>query len=327
MVPGVAIAWFDLEVLGRRIWSQSALDPHGTHADVIATMGWVLFIGATLIFAVVMALTAYAAFASPTRRAWLGWRGTVIAGGIAFPVVTLTALLIYGFASARTLVAGAPAALRIEVIGERWWWRVHYVDAAGTVQLATANEIRIPIGVVVEFVLKSNDVIHSFWAPNLAGKLDMIPGRVNSYRFAAQRPGAYRGQCAEYCGAQHALMAFFVVAMPRDEFEAWYGRRSKPAEEPVVALRARGKALFLENGCGACHTIRGTPASGLIGPDLTHVGGRLTIAAGTFPTNVGTLAGWIAAAQHLKPDNLMPSFGNLRGEELRAVAAYLEGLK
>lgn len=327
MAFALAIPWLDVEALGRRMWSQSALDPRGVHADVIATMGWVLFIGATLIFVVVMLLVAWAATAPSARRAWLGRRSTVIAGGIAFPILTLTALLVYGLAAARTLVTGAPPALRIEVVGERWWWRVHYVDAAGRVQLATANEIAIPVGVPVEFVLKSNDVIHSFWAPNLAGKLDMIPGRVNSYRFAAGRPGAYRGQCAEYCGAQHALMAFFVVALPREEFEAWYARQSQPADEPVIALRARGKALFLENGCGACHTIRGTPANGVIGPDLTHVGSRVTIAAGTFPTNIGTLAGWIASAQHLKPDNLMPSFGNLRGEELRAIASYLEGLK
>jgi cytochrome c oxidase subunit 2 len=161
----------------------------------------------------------------------------------------------------------------------------------------------------------------------LAGKLDMIPGRVNSYRFAAQRPGMYRGQCNEYCGAQHALMAFYVVAMERAEFDAWYARESAPAPEPRTAFLTRGKALFLENGCGACHTVRGTPAAGKIGPDLSHIGGRVSLAAGIFPNNAGTLAGWISSAQHLKPGNLMPSFGNLEGEQLRAMAAYLESLK
>jgi cytochrome c oxidase subunit 2 len=155
----------------------------------------------------------------------------------------------------------------------------------------------------------------------------MIPGRTNTYRFAAERPGIYRGQCAEYCGAQHALMAFYVLAMERGDFEAWYARESMQAEEPRLPHLARGRELFIENGCGACHTVRGTPAEGRIGPDLTHVGSRLSIAAGTFPNNVGTLAGWVASAQHLKPGNLMPSFGNLTGEELRAVAAYLESLK
>jgi cytochrome c oxidase subunit 2 len=175
--------------------------------------------------------------------------------------------------------------------------------------------------------LKTQDVIHSFWVPSLAGKLDMIPGHVNAYRFAATRPGVYRGQCAEYCGAQHALMAFYVVAMAREEFETWYADQVAPAPEPILPLLAKGKALFLENGCGACHTVRGTLADGKLGPDLTHVGSRLSLAAGTFPNNRGTLAGWIASAQHLKPDNLMPSFGNLQGEELRAIAAYMDSLK
>lgn len=316
-----------LEALGQRIWTQSALDPQGAQADTIATLSWVLFIGGTLIFIAVMLLTAYAALMPRSWRAWLGWRGTIIAGGVVFPVVTLSALLIYGLSAARGLVTGPNPALRVEVVGERWWWRVNYVDAEGRVRVASANEIRIPIGLPIEFVLRTKDVIHSFWAPNLAGKLDMIPGRANTYRFSAERPGVYRGQCAEYCGGQHALMAFFVVAMPRAEFETWYARESEPAAEPMLPLHARGRALFLENGCGACHTIRGTPASGQIGPDLTHVGSRLTIAAGTFPTNVGTLAGWIASAQHLKPGNQMASFGNLQGEQLRALAAYLESLK
>jgi cytochrome c oxidase subunit 2 len=306
---------------------QSALDPQGSNAASIATLSWVMFIGAGLIFLLVMALTAYAIIAPPGRRAWLGRRSTVVAGGILFPVVTLSALLVYGLFVARDLVAAAPPVLRIEVIGERWWWRVHYVDAEGTTRLASANEIRIPVGRPVEFVLKTQDVIHSFWAPSLAGKLDMIPGHVNRYRFAAERPGVYRGQCAEYCGAQHALMAFYIVALESQAFEDWYATEAGPAAEPAIPFLQEGKAAFLRNGCGACHVVRGTPADGAIGPDLTHVGGRLSIAAGTFPNNVGTLAGWISSAQHLKPDNLMPSFGNLRGEELRAMAAYLESLK
>jgi cytochrome c oxidase subunit 2 len=204
---------------------------------------------------------------------------------------------------------------------------VHYLDAEGATRVVGANEIRIPVGRPIEFVLKTRDVIHSFWVPSLAGKLDMIPGHTNAYRFAAERPGIYRGQCAEYCGAQHALMAFYVVAMTGEDFDAWYAREAKPAAEPDTPFLARGKTLFLETGCGACHVVRGTPADGRLGPDLTHVGSRLSLAAGTFPNNQGTLAGWIASAQHLKPGNLMPSFGNLQGEELRAIAAYMESLK
>ncbi|MFC4174299.1 cytochrome c oxidase subunit II [Microvirga sp. GCM10011540] len=309
------------------MWIQSTLLTYGPSAEIIETLSWVMFIGAGLIFALVLVLTAYAIMAPPRWRGWMTNRTFIIGLGIVFPVVTLTALLIYGLAVNRQLVTGDPPALRIEVIGERWWWRVHYVDGEGRVRLVSANEIRIPTGRPIEFILKTQDVIHSFWVPSLAGKLDMIPGRTNVMRFSAERPGIYRGQCAEYCGEQHALMAFYVVAHPQADFDAWYAREAGPAIEPAIPFIARGRELFIENGCGACHTVRGTQANGTIGPDLTHVGGRLSIAAGTYPTNVGTLAGWISSAQHLKPDNLMPSFGNLRGEELRAIAAYLESLK
>lgn len=323
----ITITFLICLTLGGCEWQQSALAPGGPHAASVATLSWVMFIGGGVILLVVMTLTAVASLARAERANWLGRKAVIVGGGIIFPLVTLTALLVYGLLLSRSLVTAGPPALRIEVIGEQFWWRVHYVDASGEPHLVTANEIRIPIGLPIEFVLQSKDVIHSFWVPSLAGKLDMIPGRVNSYRFAAERPGVYRGQCAEYCGAQHALMAFYVVAMEREEFEAWYARQSEPAPDPITDFSIKGKALFFENGCSACHTIRGTAARGLIGPDLSHIGDRVSLAAGTFPNNVGTLAGWISSAQHLKPGNQMPSFGNLRGEELRAIAAYLGGLK
>jgi cytochrome c oxidase subunit 2 len=308
------------------MWIQSALVPHGPNAGAVATLSWVMFIGAALILVFVAVLAALAIALPPERRRWMTRRSFIIGWGIVFPAVTLTVLLVFGLAITRDLL-GAGRILRIEVVGEQFWWRVHYLDRRGDTQIASANEIRIPVGQPVEFRLRSNDVIHSFWVPSLAGKLDMIPGRTNVIRFSADRPGIYRGQCAEFCGAQHALMAFYVVAMPLDEFEAWYAAEARPAMEPAIALLAEGRDLFHRNGCGACHVVRGTPADGLLGPDLTHVGGRLSIAAGTFPTTVGTLAGWISSSQHLKPGNLMPSFGNLEGRELRAIAAYLESLK
>jgi cytochrome c oxidase subunit 2 len=320
----VLLAWLPL---GGCQGVQSTLAPGGPHAESVAALSWVMFLGAGLIFLLVMCLTAFASLAAAGRARWLGRRGVIVFGGIIFPIVTLSALLVYGLLLSRSLVMPGSPALRIEVVGEQFWWRVHYVDASGNPQLVTANEITIPIGAPIEFLLKSRDVIHSFWVPSLAGKLDMIPGRVNTYRFAAQRPGVYRGQCAEFCGAQHALMAFYVIAMERSDFDAWYARQTEPAPDPTTAFPARGKTLFLANGCGACHAIRGTPANGEIGPDLSHVGSRVSLAAGTYPNNVGTLAGWISSAQHLKPGNLMPSFGNLQGEELRAIAAYLESLK
>jgi cytochrome c oxidase subunit 2 len=308
---------------------QSVLEPYGTNADAIATLSWVMFIGAAAIFVVVMALTAYAVLASQRRRATLRNRALIIGGGIVFPVVTLSALLVYGLVLAGDLTGSGndDPPLRIEVVGEQWWWPVLYPGADGRPDVATANEIRIPAGRTVEFVLTTADVIHSFWVPNLAGKLDMIPGHVNTLRVTATEPGEFRGQCAEYCGGPHALMAFFVIAMPPDEFDRWFERESQPVAEPPNPFLQRGRDLFLSHGCGGCHAVRGTPADGIIGPDLTHIGSRVSLAAGILPNNQGTLAGWIADTQTVKPNNLMPSFNIFAGEDLRAVAAWLESLK
>jgi cytochrome c oxidase subunit II len=309
-----------------QMWNQSTLVVGGQSASAIATLSWVMFIGAAVILLLVVAFAALAIFGGE-RRAWIANRRFVIGFGIAFPAVTLSILLVYGLITSRQMLALGPPDLRIEVVGEQWWWRINYLNADGQTTLTSANEIRVPAGRVVEFVLTTPNVIHSFWVPALGGKLDMIPGRANKYRLVADRPGVYRGQCAEYCGAQHALMAFYVVAMAEPEFDLWYARQVEAAPEPNVAFLKRGKSLFLQSGCGACHVVRGTPANGSIGPDLTHVGSRLSLAAGSYPNNVGTLAGWISSSQHLKPGNHMPSFGIFRGEELRAIAEYLESLK
>lgn len=308
------------------MWLQSALITSGPNAEAIRTLSWVMFAGGAAIFLLVLTFTAHAVFGG-TRRGWMSGHRFVIVFGVAMPIAVLTILLVYGLMLTGHSAARENPVARIEVVGERWWWRVNYLDPQGERQLASANEIRVPVGAPVEFILRSNDVIHSFWVPSLAGKLDMIPGRVNRYQFSAARPGVYRGQCAEYCGAQHALMAFYVVAVERENYPAWLADQRRPANDPVTELGAKGKELFIATGCGACHTVRGTAASGQIGPDLTHFGSRRSIAAGSFPNNAGTVAGWIASAQHLKPGNLMPSFANLRGEELRAIAEYLEGLK
>jgi cytochrome c oxidase subunit 2 len=191
----------------------------------------------------------------------------------------------------------------------------------------TANEIRIPAGQPVEFLLTTSNVIHSFWVPNLAGKIDMIPGRANRLRVQANAPGMFRGQCAEYCGAQHAKMAFHVVAHTPDEYDAWIAALILPAQEPGTPLWQRGMQSFLQNGCGACHTIRGTHAAGKLGPDLTHVGSRLSLGAGVLPNSADAIAAWIRDSQHLKPENKMPAFNQFSSEELRALAAYLESLR
>lgn len=307
---------------------QSVLTPQGPGAHSIAALGWIMFGGAALIFLLVMVLSVFAMLAPPSRRRWLGRTGMIVGGGIVFPIVTLSALLVYGLRLTEGITASAAAPLRIEIVGEQWWWRVRYLDGQGEAPIATtANEIHIPVGRPIEFSLRTADVIHSFWVPNLAGKIDMVPGHVNRLRLQATQPGTFRGQCAEYCGGAHALMAFFVIAQTQEEFDTWLAAQRRPAAEPSFTFLQRGKDLFLSRGCGVCHTVRGTPANGQLGPDLTHVGSRRTLAAGTLPNNVGTLAGWTAASQHLKPGNRMPSFDLLEGEQLRAIAAYLESLK
>lgn len=304
---------------------QSALDPGAANARDILVTTWVLFVGGTVIFVGVMALAVWAVVASPER--FPGARSWVIGGGIVFPVVTLTVLQVHEFGLARRLVTlAADPALTVEVSGHMWWWDVRYREPGGG-PLRSANEIVIPAGRPVEFRVDSADVIHSFWMPSLAGKIDMIPGRVNRLSIVAERPGVYRGQCAEYCGAQHALMAFDVIVMEPERFDAWLADQRRPAPDPAEPELARGRDAFFAFGCQSCHAVRGTPAVSRIGPDLTHVGGRLSIGAGSFATNVGSLAGWIASAQHLKPENRMPSFDVMDGETLRAMAAWLESLK
>lgn len=307
--------------------AQSVLTAKGDNAVRIAEIGWAMFIGGGLIFAAVMLLLAAALFGPAALRAVLARPALIVGGGIIFPVVVLSALLIYTLMSASVLVrAEEPPAARIEVMGELWWWRVKYLDPQGKTIVETANDIRIPAGRPVEFLVTSNNVIHSFWVPNLAGKIDTIPGHVNRLRVRADAPGVFRGQCAEYCGAQHANMAFHVIAYADDEYDAWLAAQIQPAQEPREPVLQAGKQYFL-NACAQCHTIRGTSASGKLGPDLTHVGSRHTIAAGILPNNVGTLAGWLAGSQHIKPGNQMPSFNELSGEGLRAVAAYMESLQ
>ncbi|HEY0848058.1 MAG TPA: cytochrome c oxidase subunit II [Noviherbaspirillum sp.] len=307
---------------------QSAFDPQGIDSARIAEISNVMFVGGGLILAGVVALAAIALFGTGSLRRSIGRHGFIIAGGIVFPVVVLSALLVYAmFTSAALVRAESPPALRVEVSGEVWWWRVRYLGKDGHPLVETANEIRIPAGQPVELLLRSADVIHSFWVPNLAGKLDMIPGHVNSQRLQADRPGIFRGQCAEYCGAQHANMAFHVIALAPEEFEAWLAAQTQPAREPQEELPRRGRAVFLANDCVKCHTVRGTPAAGRDGPDLTHVGSRASLAAGVLSNSTGAFGGWISASQHIKPGNKMPSFDRLASEDLRAIAAYMESLQ
>jgi cytochrome c oxidase subunit 2 len=307
---------------------QSAFSPRGPDAAAIADLGGILVVGATAVFAIVVAALWLAMRGSPSIRRGLSADRFVAMAGIGFPVVILSVLLAYGLWTMRGIVARADAssAVRVEVVGEQWWWRVTYRAPDGR-GIESANEIRVPIGREVLFTLTSTDVIHSFWVPNLGGKMDMIPGRATTLRLRADHPGLYRGQCAEYCGGPHALMALEVVALPEAEFDTWLANEANDGVVPKTDVERRGRDLFIAGGCGACHAVRGTPAASAVGPDLTHVGSRRFIAAATLPATQENIARFIVDGQHLKPGNTMPPFRFFAPDELDALASYLAGLK
>lgn len=305
-------------------WPPPVFDPAGPYAWPVTTLSWVLLAMAAGVLALVLAALWIALFGSDRARARLGGTKVIWLAGIALPAVVLTALLFYGLSLTSSLsdrIRGDE--MRVRVTGEMWWWRVAYLGPDGTPRHHDANELHIPVGQPVVLELQSADVIHSFWVPRLSGKLDMIPGRNNLMHIQADEPGVYGGQCAEYCGGPHALMGFAVIAHAPDEFERWTQARAARERAPA-ADAAEGEALFQTAGCAACHRIAGTDANGLAGPDLTFIGARRTIGAGILPHNRGTLMGWIANSQAIKPNNRMPAYPNLSGEELQALAAYLE---
>jgi cytochrome c oxidase subunit 2 len=305
---------------------QSVLYPaRGSAAALIHELGMVLYVGTAVIFLLVIGLMLYATFSGPRRIDPRRW---IVGGGLLFPIITLSVLLIYSLAIGDALET-QPAAdpLRIHVTGKRWWWEVRYEPGDDSDAIVLANELRVPAGRPVHIELTTSDVIHSFWVPTLAGKVDMIPGRTNHLVIQAAEPGVYRGQCAEYCGGQHALMAFYVVAEPEPAFERWLAREARPASVPTDPFLRLGYDMFFRGGCQECHAIRGTPAESSVGPDLTHVGSRRSLGAGVVGNHIGTMAAWIAGAQDLKPGNLMPSMNVYTGRELRAISAWLESLE
>lgn len=309
--------------------SQSALSPAGDEAARVVLLSWIMFAGGAAILALVVALTGLSIYGPASWRRKLGDSRMVVALGLIFPVVVLSGLLSYGFI---VMQLGMPAshnkgALQVSVAGHQWWWRVTYHHPDGTTT-ETANELHIPVGKPVELRLTTADVLHSFWVPAHAGKVDMVPGRTNRLRFTALEAGLARGQCAEYCGGAHALMAFYVVAMPPSDFAQWMeNQRADATENMPSELAERGEGLFLDSGCGACHTIRGTGASGLIGPDLTHVGSRLSIGAALLPNGHDAIASWLTEHQAIKPGNHMPPYDFLSETQREALAAYLAGLE
>ena len=248
--------------------------------------------------------------------------------GVAASTVLLVLLTVASVFTDRALARiSLKDAVTLEVTGHQWWWTARYLNGASASDVVeTANEIHVPVGRPVVVTLRSDDVIHSLWLPNLAGKRDLIPGRTSYITFRADKPGAYRGQCAEFCGYEHALMALLVVAEPPEKFEAWLQAQRQPAAEPSDPRAQRGKVLVQSMSCAMCHTVQGTLAQGKRAPDLTHVASRQTLAAGALPNSQEALMRWIADPQHVKPGSNMPATP-MSSDDLQAIVAYLGGLK
>jgi cytochrome c oxidase subunit 2 len=322
---------------------QSALDPAGPQAGRIGSHWWLMLYTLSAVFLIVICLLLVASFRK--REPLTGETADVaytkpdagrerrmsrnVTGGVGLTIIILFVLLISSFLTGQSLYSIAStndSALTIEVTGHQWWWAVKYDNQTPSQIVTTANEIHIPVGRSVLFKLTSQDVIHSFWVPNLHGKIDLIPGHVTTLWIRADRPGIYRGQCAEFCGHQHAHMAFTLVVESTDQFKAWYDAQLRPAASPSTPEQARGQQVFLTSPCMMCHKIQGTDAGGAVGPDLTHIASRPTIAAGTLENTRDHLANWVLDSQKIKPGNRMPQ-NTLEPQDLQALLDYLQSLK
>lgn len=316
--------------------SQNALNPHSHPAADIANLFWVMMAVAFGGLALITGLLVFAWI----RRGRRGFRGAdpddphpgekpawfvVVGGGVVFPLLVVTALFIVGnwaILNVTQAPAASSTAMTVDAIGHQWYWEFRY---PGT-KAVTAGEMHIPVDTRVNLVATTADVIHSFWVPELNRKIDTIPGQRNRILLYANKVGVYRGDCAEFCGLQHAHMGMLVFVQPKAQFRAWLERQSAPAAKPTTALARRGEQVFLSGPCSSCHAIRGTTARGYVGPDLTHLASRTTLAGVTIPDTKSYLTRWVVDSQHFKPGNEMPDF-HLTGSQLNALVAYLGGLK
>jgi cytochrome c oxidase subunit II len=315
--------------------SQSTLAPRSHAAGDIANLFWVMMAVAFGGLALITGLLVFAWVrrgrrgfgADPDdphpgeRPAWF----VVVGMGVVFPLVVIVALFIVSNGAIINITqapAASSTAMTVDAIGHQWYWAFRY---PGT-KAVTADELHIPVRTRVNLVATTADVIHSFWVPELNRKVDTIPGRQNRILLYANRPGIYRGQCAEYCGLQHAHMGMLVFVQTKAQFRAWLRKQSVPASAPTTGLARRGERVFLDGPCSSCHTIRGTSARGFVGPDLTHLASRTTLGGVTIPNRRGYLARWIVDSQHFKPGNQMPDF-HLGQAQVRALVAYLGSLR
>jgi len=317
---------------------QTMLDPVGQQARDIDVIWRLMLAVCGLMYLLVLGFLAWALWRARSRRgsaslapavgvtqaepalerSLTGWTALVVAG-----LVLLTTV---SFLVDRSLADIGPKPLQIRVTANQWWWDVQYTGATPSENLRTANELHLPLGRPAVIELHANDVIHSFWAPNLTGKTDLIPGRTNYLAVTPRRLGRFRGQCAEFCGLQHAKMAFDVVVDDPAAFEAWRRRQLAPAADPTEPTAVQGRQVFVSKACVMCHRVQGTDASATTGPDLTHIASRAHIAAGVLANSRGDLQAWVADPQGIKPGTAMPRVG-LTSDELNAVTAYLETLK
>lgn len=313
--------------------AQSTFRPAGPAARSLSHLGWFVLITFLVTTAVMWVLIGWVGY---RRRGSLaehepvdadGGFGWILIGGFAIPAAVLATIFVVTLQSMSAFPMehghGDP---QIKVIGHQWWFEVEYLIGGIDQRVKTATEIHIPVGRPVEIALETRDVIHSFWVPQLHGKVDLMPGMTNHVRLQADRPGRYRGECAEYCGVQHANMILYVIAEPDDDFQAWLEAQRRPALDPPTDAAARGRQQFERAACALCHTVRGTPALGSVGPDLTHLAARETIAGGMLPNNVANLHAWVTHARSLKPGTEMPDMTMFTGEELHDLVEYLQSL-
>jgi cytochrome c oxidase subunit II len=314
---------------------QSTLNPRGPAAGKIATLEWAVLITFGVIALIMWVLLAWAAARRrgnlETHAPWNegGGQSWIVVGGFIIPVIVLFIFFVFSLSSLRRFPIHAATEIHpeIRIIGHQWWWEVRYLGEPAERQFTTANEIHIPVGRPVDIELTTNDVIHSFWVPELHGKVDLINGQRNYIRVQADRAGAFQGQCAEYCGAQHAHMMLLVVAQEEPDYEAWYSQQLNPAGEPMTPEALRGRDVFMGAACAFCHQIRGTVAHGGVAPDLTHIANRRGIAANSLDNNEANLEAWVTHAQSLKPGVQMPDLAAFNGKELRDLVAFLRQLK
>jgi cytochrome c oxidase subunit II len=313
--------------------SQAVHEPAGPQAALLDRLGDLMYGVSVVVFLLVVAtlLLAMLRRRSPTDDPHDAARErrmrTVVALASGATAAVLVLVTLVNYATGRELTRRPPTeAVQIRVTGHQWWWEVEYRDSIASNWATTANEIHVPVGRPVVVELRSSDVNHSFWVPNLGVKRDLIPGEETSIWFRADTAGVYRGQCAEFCGHQHAKMALLVVAQPADSFSAWLARQRDTASTPTDSAALRGQEVFLSSSCAMCHAIGGTPAGSRVGPNLTHLASRLTLAAGTLPNTRGNLAGWIVDPQRIKPGSRMPP-NSLEPGELDALLAYLGTLR